>query len=193
MHREIPEHVHVCLHQPEIDPSGIVIMDLAELTPLDEVADFAHRRRVDERVIHHQDQLSLGRLFDELLPQVGTVAERLLHEDVLPGPQAAHRDLEMRVDRCRDRDRIDVRILDQIVDHRGGLDMRILRPRPSEPLGIEIGDREKLAIPTRVKIPQQIRAPIPATHDADSNPPAATGNCILADMMRQLAIAVGRR
>ncbi len=69
--REIPEHVDVALHQPQVDPHGVDVVDLPQRAAAHEVADAPDHRRVAVGVVAHEDPLvGLGRRDDR--PALGT-------------------------------------------------------------------------------------------------------------------------
>ena len=62
VHGQVPEHVDVVLEQPEVHADRVVVVDVAELAVVDELAHLADRAGVDERVIDHEHQAAARRL-----------------------------------------------------------------------------------------------------------------------------------
>ena len=69
MHREIPDHTDVVLEQAEVHANRIVVVEIAQLLGVDDLADLAHRAGLDEGVVDHQHEaafVALQQLANEL-------------------------------------------------------------------------------------------------------------------------------
>jgi len=86
---EVPDDADVLLVQAEVDTLHGDEEHVAELAGVDEVFDPPHGRAVDERVPDHERQVQPCSQHRELDALLGRRRERFLHEDVLPGVQAA--------------------------------------------------------------------------------------------------------
>jgi hypothetical protein len=58
---EIPQYIGVVLEDPEIHPYGVEVVQVAELSAVDDFFDLADGTRVDEGVVHHQHAAHLLR------------------------------------------------------------------------------------------------------------------------------------
>ena len=93
--RQIPDDADVVLEEPEVDPRGIVVIEVAENALVDELTNLSHGAGEQKRVVHHDPEiLPLGQL-DQLLRLVGGRGEGLLDEDVLPVLQGGFGEFEV--------------------------------------------------------------------------------------------------
>jgi hypothetical protein len=115
---EVPEHVDVPLHQPEVDPHRVEVVQVAEDAAVHQLADLGDRRRVAERVVAHEHQAPGGRGVDQRLPLVERARERLLHQHVLAGLEGRHGDVVVGAGRGGDGDAVD-RVVGQHVGQGG--------------------------------------------------------------------------
>src|SRR5439155_13046811 len=100
--------VDVVLKEPEVHSRRVEIVEGAERTTVDELADLCDRTAEQERVIHHQlEILPFGEL-DELLRLLGGRGERLFEKDMLAVFERRLRQGEMRPDRSHDGDGVDI-------------------------------------------------------------------------------------
>jgi len=112
--REIPQHVHVALDQPEVDSYRIDELQLAEHAGLDEFADPLNCGGVAVRVVAHQDDALVLRSAHEC-PSVGVARrERLLHENMLARLNRRHRHFKVTVRRRRHGDGLEVGVVQQL-------------------------------------------------------------------------------
>ena len=136
MDGQIPDDVHVALEQPEVHARRVVIVEVAEGPIRDQLADFAHGRRVDKRVIDHQDEIAPRRLLNQDLGLGRSLRHWLLDQHMLARLQRGERDLEMAGDRRGDENGIDRRIGDQstpvavVVARQDGASSRVREPSP---------------------------------------------------------------
>src|ERR1700730_16442873 len=86
---------------------------------------------------------------------------------MLAALQHRHRQFEMRADRCRDRDSVDIRIAYQILIIRRGLHGRKTAGGNVELLLIEIRYGRELCARKLRKVARQVRPPIAMTYNAD--------------------------
>ena len=167
VNRQIPHDVHVVLKEPQIDPYGIVVVDIAERPGARQLVDLSHRSRIDEGVIDHQDPPASLRRLHEPFGIVRVGAERLLDQDVLAGLQSRHRQLEMRRDGRRNHDRVDTRIAQQIAVVGRRLDSGIAAANCRQALSTQVADRENLRAWRFDEVPDEVRTPVTAADDAD--------------------------
>ena len=109
---EVPDDADVRLVEAEVHAARRDRVDVAELTRLDQLADLVDRWAVEERVARHQHEPELRGELGELDRFLRRAGERLLDEDVLARLERALRERVVRSNGRRDRDRIDVRILE---------------------------------------------------------------------------------
>jgi len=170
--RQVPQHVDVRLHQPEVDPDRVDETQLAELALADGLPHPGRRRGVAVGVVAHQRQAGGRGLRDHLLRLVGTGGQRLLHEHVLAGVERGADQLEVRRRGGRDRYCRDGRVVEYLVEARSRPDRRM----PPEYLDgtIDVSITQPLQI-QRLRgecRPDQIRSPVTRAHDrqADRRP-----------------------
>ena len=136
MRREIPNHIDVVLEQAQIDPRGIVIVEIAQLTLIDQLADLLHRSGKEKRVVHHDLEVFLLGQFDQLFRLGGVGSKRLFEENVLAVFQGRLGQLEMRPDGSNDGHRINVGRTQDFIGVGSNLHARIGMPcHVFEPLG----------------------------------------------------------
>ena len=107
--RKIPENVDIVLEKPQVDASGIVVVELSQSSFVKQLADLLHRAGEEEGVIHHDLEILLSREVDQFLPLRGIAGERLLNENVLTVLQRSFRQLVVGPDRSNDRNSVDLR------------------------------------------------------------------------------------
>ena len=82
---EVPEDVHVGLHEAEVDPDGVDVLDVADLAAVDEPSHLANHGRVHERVVAHEHQPPGLGLAGQAHAVRGGRRQWLLHQHVAPG------------------------------------------------------------------------------------------------------------
>src|SRR5207249_8098668 len=55
--RQIPDDADVVLKEPEVNPRGIVVIEVAENTLVNELTDFSYRTGEQEGVVHHDPEI----------------------------------------------------------------------------------------------------------------------------------------
>ena len=85
MDGQVPDHVHVVLEESEARTVAVVVENIAEDVLGDQLLDFLHCRRVQKRVIYHQDQIAAFGFVDELANLLGCRRQRLFDEHMLTG------------------------------------------------------------------------------------------------------------
>ncbi len=115
VHRQVGDHVDVALEQSEVDAGRVVVVDATEFAALDELAHLAHCAGVDEGVVDEDRQLAPFGFVDQLARLQQGLGHGLFEPQMLARPERSHAQFEMGADRSRDSDRIDCRILKQIL------------------------------------------------------------------------------
>src|SRR5512139_3391096 len=82
VHRKVPDHIYVPLKQAEARAGAVIVVELSELLPLQQLVDLSDRRREQECVIDHQRQISPIGLVDQTARQLRTLRKRFLDQDV---------------------------------------------------------------------------------------------------------------
>ncbi|MCY1464502.1 hypothetical protein D9M71_825320 [compost metagenome] len=115
MRGQVPENVHIRLHQAQIDADRIDVQDLAQFAGLEQLADLEHRGGVAIGVVGHQDGSGGTRRLHHLGPVHTVVGQRLLHQHVLAGCNGRHRDSMVGAGRRGNGHRIDLVVPQQLI------------------------------------------------------------------------------
>ena len=170
---EIPDDAHVRLMQAQVHPARRDEVDLTERLGIDEPLDRGHRRAVEKGVTGHEDEAVGLRQRGHLDDLVGRGSERLLDEDVLSRLECRHREGIVRRHRRRDRDRVNRRVTQNLFIARRAGDGRIAVRHRLQRLRSKIAEIADLESVRLGEVPEQIRAPVTETDDADANAVAA--------------------
>src|SRR5215207_6952178 len=95
------------------------------------------------------------------------LSERLLDEDVLAGLETPARQRSMRGHGRGDRDRVDSRVREQLLDVGGRAHAREARCHPLELLGEGVADPCELGFRERVEVAREVRTPVAEADDGD--------------------------
>ena len=107
--RKIPNHIDVVLEKAEINPHGIVIVEISQFTLIDELTDLLHRSRKQKRVTHHQLEVFLQSQFNQFLSLGRIGGKWLFHENMLSVFQGSLGELKMSPDGSDDGDGVNER------------------------------------------------------------------------------------
>ena len=128
---EAPERVLVGAQLAEVQPVAVDVEDLlAELAGVGQLLERAQPGVVLEQVTDHQRPAGRRGGVDRALGVGDRHRERLLDEAVLAGLQHAHGQLGVGRDRRGQHDRVQRRVVEQVVELGGDLHARELRRRP---------------------------------------------------------------
>ena len=105
--RQVPDDVDVVLEKAQIDPHGVVIVELPERTVIDHLPDTPHGAGKEEGVIHHDLEVLLLSQLNQLLGLHGSRGKRLLHEYVLAVLESGFGQLKVCPDGRHDGDGVD--------------------------------------------------------------------------------------
>src|SRR5882724_1891283 len=111
MDSEIPDYIDIMLKQAQVDTYGIVIEQFPQVAVRYNFADFIDGASVCERVIYQQYTVLALCFFDKLHCLVGGCTERLCYQHMLAGFQCTSYQIEVRGDRCGNRNRVNSRVL----------------------------------------------------------------------------------
>jgi hypothetical protein len=162
---EVPEHVHIRLHQPQVDPDRVDEQDLAEVPVGDELSYLEHGRCVAVGVIGHQHQGPVQRVLHHRPPPLARVCERFFHQDVFSRGERGPGDGVVSRGRGRDRHRVHGLVGEQIVQ--SAVHPHSATGQTSCPVDVEIVDRDEVPARARPKIPDQVRSPVARADDGD--------------------------
>ena len=165
MRGQVPDHAHVGLVKPQVHAARRDEEELPQRAGDDQVVDGDDGRAVEERVARHEHESTLRRIRHELGRLRHRGGQRLLDEDVLPGPERRHADRVVRRDRRCDEDRFDVVRREQIVELVRRAHAGIATPDQRQPLGVEVADRDELGAVELCEVPDEVRAPVAQPHD----------------------------
>ena len=115
----------------------------------------------------HQDPASALRRLHRPFGLGGVRGERLLDEAVLARFQHAHRELAVRGNRRRERDRVERRVTQELADVIGHSHARESRRDPLARLTGRVAAPGQLASWDRVEVAGDVRAPVAKADDAD--------------------------
>src|SRR5271165_85 len=106
MRSKIPNHIYVMLEQSQVNSGGVVIIQLAKHTFLQELFDLPYGPGKQERVVDHDLQVFLCRKVDQFFRLRRVARERLLYESVLAILKGSLGKFEVRPDGSHYRDRV---------------------------------------------------------------------------------------
>ncbi len=161
---EAPERVLVLADLAEVLAVPVHVEQAAELLGVDEVLELGDAGVVEEEVARHEDERALLRQRDELLAERRGECERLLDEDVLAGEEGLARELEVRDDRGRDRDRVHLVVGEDVVEARRLARVGEAAAIALEPALVSVADPRKLGAVELVEVPREVRAPVPQAY-----------------------------
>ena len=96
------------LEESQVDSRGVVVIEVAENTLVNELTNFSYCSSEEEGVVYHYPELlPLGQL-DQLFRLPGGRGEWLLDEDVLAVLETGLGQFEVRADRGHDGDGVDL-------------------------------------------------------------------------------------
>src|SRR5579883_1512559 len=167
--REVPDHIHVVLKQAEIDPRGVVVVEVAESSLIDELTYALNSPGEEERVIHHDFQILAFRKFDKIFALLDRAGERLFDENVLSVLERGLGDLEVGPDGCDNSNRV-YRIVGEhgavVCGRRNG---GMVPAEPLERTHTLVANADDSRRFLAEEIADDVRPPVAVTHDADSH------------------------
>ncbi len=138
--REVAHDADVALVDAEVDPARRAEIELADLPAFQPFLRCDDRRRVEECVTGHQDEIPLGRDLDQLVALLDGRSHRLLHEDVLAREQSCLAHFVVGRDRRDDADRIDVVVGQDVVEVRDELALPVAASLTRERVLVAVAD-----------------------------------------------------
>ncbi len=169
MRAEVPQHVDVGLHQPEVDPHRVDVLDVAELAAQHQLADLEHRRRVAVGVVAHQHQAPLVGRGHELLALGQRGRQRLLDQHVLARFERSQHDLGVGGGRRGHGHGHDLGIVEHPAEIVGDLDATGVAQGPPGAFLVEIAYPAKVPVGTGQEVPDQVGAPVPGADHGDAH------------------------
>jgi hypothetical protein len=177
---EAPEGVLVRSQLAQVQAVAVDVVDLvAQLARIRQLLQLLHAGVILEQVPDHQDAPVLLCRANGALGVGDRLRERLLDEAVLAGLQNAHGEIRMRRDRRRQRDRVELRIGEQLVEVGNHPRCREHRGHAVTPLLRRIAAVGELAARHRSEVPGQVRAPVAEAGDRDPQTRLCHGDGIL--------------
>ena len=173
--RKVPQHVHVGLHDAQVDAHGVEVVQVAQRPPGDELRQLAHRAAVDEGVVDHQDQAALVRLLGHRLALGGARRHGLLDQDVPPRPQRAQGKLAVRRRGGGDAHGVDRVVFEHRVEVAGHGGERMGLPGLFQQSRIDLAHGPQGRALERGEVAGKVGSPVPVSDDGDvhGNPPAS--------------------
>ncbi len=142
MDRQIPNDIDIMLEQAEIDSDRIVVIQIAQIAVIDELANLANGAGIDEGVIDMQNEIPhLGRR-NQCFGFFCGFGQRFFDKNVLSRFQGFQCQPVVAGDRRRDGDGIDARIRQQRSIVSFCLNIRMSGFNQIQSLGIEVADRD---------------------------------------------------
>ena len=164
VHRKVPKNVDIVLEKAEVDPSGIVIVELSQASFIEQLPDFLHGAREEEGVVHHDLEILLTPEIDQFFSLRGIAGERLLDENVFAILQRGFRQRIMGPNWGHDGDGVNLRRRHNLRNVCSHMDSRI------SPLCALSGGRARLRDGEHLRILQTRKVPY------DVWPPVAVSN-----------------
>src|SRR5712692_2008432 len=165
---QVPQDIEVVLKQPQIDAHGIVIVDVAQLTRINQFPYEAHGTRVNKRMVHHENpSLPLGQI-DKLLSLRHRARHWFLKQYMFTALQSGPGKLMVSRDGRGNCHGIDIVCLQQFTrqcrcSHKGVM--------PLNGLQLSCGDvrhAHELNVLQLAEIPDEIRSPVAAANHTDT-------------------------
>ena len=128
---------------------------------------------VEEQVAGHEHEVALLGESDELVHLRCSHRRRLLDEDVLVRRQRAAREIEMRRDRRRDHDRVELGVGDQLVDIAGQPRVGIAAGEGLAHGGIRVAEPDEVG--ELVEVAREVRPPVAEAGEADGGSAGGPG------------------
>ena len=113
---KIPDHIHIMLEEPQIDPDGVKVVEIAKDVVFDQLLDLPDGAGIEEGMIHHDLQLLLLGQFDELFRLGNGVGKGFFNKDALAFLERLFGQFIVGEYRRGDGHGIDLRVFDQFVD-----------------------------------------------------------------------------
>src|ERR1019366_3094423 len=98
MWSKIPNHIYVMLEQAQVDAHGVVVIQVAQHSFLQQLFDLAHGSGEEKGVVHHDLQIFPDCKVDQFFRLRRGTCERLLDENVLAILQGGFGKFEVRPD-----------------------------------------------------------------------------------------------
>ena len=157
---EVPDHINVALNQSEIDSYRVDVLNIAEFTAGNEVADLSDCRGVAIRVIAHHDKTGPLCCVDHLLGISVRGRQGLLYEHMLARLERRECDAHMRGSGRSNRDNIDGWIGQHIFDSGGRPHCAIRRRDLRRSRPVDVAHPAKIELGRTHEIPDQVWSPI---------------------------------
>ena len=165
MRSKVPDHADIRLVEAEIYAARRNEVDVAELAVVDQGLDHRHGGAVQERVPRHHHQPGALRARDEIRRFLHGSSERFLDKDVFPGVQGGCGQLVVCGDGGRYCDRVERIIGQQRVEAPRPLDAWKASVELRESTGIDVAYPREFCFGQLVKVPDEVRAPVPEPDD----------------------------
>ena len=157
VHAQAPERVLVAADRSQVLTVAVDVEDLAELACVDELLQLGHAGVVEEQVAGHEDAPFGSGQLGELVRLPAGERHRLLHQDVLLHLQRSLREPCMSGHGRRDDDRVDLGILEDVLEAVGERRRGKASSQRVDPRRIEVA--EPLQAGELVEVPGEVAAP----------------------------------
>ncbi len=175
MGAERPERVLLGPQLAQVEAVAVDVVDVAELAGVHQVLEPLEAGVVLEQVAHHQRAPGGAGRLHHGLGLLGGLGERLLDEAVLAGPEHAKRERGVGGHRGGDHHGVELGIVQQVVERRGGARAREARRHAVEHLLVAVTDPAQLGVGQTVEVAGQVRPPVAEPDHADLHRAAHVG------------------
>ena len=166
---ERPQRVLVAAQLAEVQALRVDVVDVAELAGVGDRLEHVHAGVVDEQVPDHQDPVVVLGGLDGALGVLDGVGERLLDEAVLARLQDPLGERAVRGDRRGEHDRVELVVVEQIVEVAGEARVRIGGLQALADRFPLVAAPRQLAVRDGREVAREVGSPVAEAYDADVN------------------------
>ena len=172
---ERSEGVLVLADLPQVLPVSVDDQHASELSGVDELLQLSHTGVVEEKVPRHEHETAFLRELDQLVGVLALERHRLLDEDVLPRLERLPRQGVMGDDRGCDHDRVQIGVVQELVQVGGQAGVREAHRCPGPALLVAVAEPGECRSREVVEVSGEVRPPVAEPHQADANGVGAHG------------------
>lgn len=160
MRCEVPDDVDVMLEESEVNTNAVDVVDLTEVTGVDEGFDFSDGCSVNECVVNHQDSPGGFRGIDHVLSVCDGGRHGFFDEYMFTGVQGGDGEWSMGGDGRGDDDGVDIVTCEQCLVIFDGFNGGVAGESFPESCGISVADGYESGCGAGVEVSDEIGAPV---------------------------------